>query len=164
MNTAQPADFRFVFHSNKRRWLWAFLAVSLWVNLSEVFRYFVFVMPMMRETLSMVPNVAPMNLVVFSIWGVWDTALVLMIMTVCWLYSERFGHDLKSSLIAGTICWLFFFVLFWLAMINMNLSNVHTAAIALPLAWFEQVVACAIANHFYRRMKQQGASPEDVAH
>ena len=40
----------------------ACLAVSIWINVSEIFRYFVFVMPM-------VPDVAPVNLSVFLIWG-----------------------------------------------------------------------------------------------
>jgi hypothetical protein len=138
--------------------IYAFIAVSLWVNLSEVFRYFIFVMPMTRESLSMVPGVAPMNWMVFALWGLWDTLLVVMIMTVCWLHSERFGHSLRASVWAGTICWAFLFVLFWGAMLNMRLAQPQTAAIALPLAWLEQVIACVIANSFYLRLKRTGAT------
>jgi hypothetical protein len=53
------------------------LIVSLWINASEIFRYFLFVMPMTRETLAMVPDVAPMSLPVFLIWGLWDTLLLV---------------------------------------------------------------------------------------
>jgi hypothetical protein len=52
--------------------------VSVWINASEIFRYFTLVMPMTRETLATVPNVAPMNLPVFLVWGLWDTLLVVM--------------------------------------------------------------------------------------
>jgi len=45
------------------------IIVSLWVNASEVFRYFVLVRPEMHEYLSVVPNVADMNLGIFIIWG-----------------------------------------------------------------------------------------------
>ena len=48
----------------------ALIVNFIWINASEVFRYFAFVMPMMREAFPMVPNVAPMNLPVFMIWGV----------------------------------------------------------------------------------------------
>jgi hypothetical protein len=50
------------------------LIVSLWINASEIFRYFLFVMPLTRQTLSMLPDAAPMNLPVFLVWGVWDTS------------------------------------------------------------------------------------------
>ena len=44
--------------------------------------------------------------------------------------------------------WLFFFVLFWIAMLNMNLAEPATAAIALPLAWVELVIAGVLAMRF----------------
>jgi hypothetical protein len=119
--------------------------VSIWINASEIFRYFVFVMPMTRQTLAMVPDVAPMNLPVLLTWGLWDTLLVAMSVTLTWLYARAFGVSLRSAVIAGTLAWLFFFVLFWVAMLNMNLAGAATAAITLPLAWIELVVASVLA-------------------
>jgi hypothetical protein len=123
------------------------IITSLWVNASEVFRYFVFVMPMMRSALSAaVPGVAPMDLPVFLVWSAWDTVLVLMSVLFYWLYAQQFGATLKSVLVAGTLNWLFFFVLFWVGVMNMGLAQVSLLAIALPLAWLECVVACWVAQ------------------
>jgi hypothetical protein len=47
----------------------ALLINFLWINTSEVFRYFAFVMPMMRDAFPNVPDVAPMNVPVFLIWA-----------------------------------------------------------------------------------------------
>lgn len=142
--TKRPENARFP----TRAFIWACVIVSVWVNASEVFRYFVFVMPMMRATLATVPGVAPMDLAVFLIWGVWDTLLVVMIVLFTWLYAQAFGASLRSAVIAGTLSWLFFFVLFWLALFNMNLAEPATLAVALPLAWFELVIASALALRF----------------
>jgi hypothetical protein len=139
-----------------RAFLLTCLVVSLWVNASEVFRYFAFVMPMTRETLAMVPEVAPMNISVFLVWGLWDTLLVVMTVALYWLVAERFGAGWPSVIAAGTLGWLFFFVLFWLAMLNMNLTDTSIAAIALPLAWFELVVASAIARPCLRMFARAG--------
>jgi hypothetical protein len=124
------------------------LIVSIWINASEIFRYFVFVMPMTRETLAMVPDVAPMSAPVFFIWGVWDTLLVIMNVLFTWLYAQAFGANVRSAVIAGTLSWLFFFVLFWGAMVNMNLAKTATLAVALPLAWVELIVGSLLAMRF----------------
>jgi hypothetical protein len=129
----------------------AFLLNLLWVNVSEVFRYFVLVMPMMRETMSVVPNVAPMNWPVFMIWGVWDTILVLAITLASWLVYERFGYRKRCAVWAGSAVWLAIFVIFWLAMLNMNLAKLPTALVALPLAWLEMMVAALIVLWSLRR-------------
>lgn len=148
--TTAPSSVRF----HWRAYVLTCLIVSLWVNLSEVFRYFAFVMPMMRETLAVVPNVAPMNWSVFMVWGLWDTLLVFMTVLLYWLYSAQFGASYQSAMIAGTLNWVFFFVLFWLGMFNMNLTQPSIVAIALPLAWLECIIAAVIAlkcfEHFER--------------
>lgn len=133
----------------------ACLIVSVWVNASEVFRYFLIVMPMTRSSLPMVPDVAPMNLGVFLIWGIWDTILVAMAVLVYWLWSARFGSGFKSIVVSGTLSWLFFFVLFWVALMNMKLARLETLAIALPLAWLELVIASAIAEWSFQRFAQR---------
>jgi hypothetical protein len=134
--------------SSARAFALTFMIVSIWINASEIFRYFVFVMPMTRETLAMVPDVAPMNLPVFLVWGLWDTLLVVMSVLFTWLYAQAFGASLRSAVIAGTLSWLFFFMLFWVAMLNMNLAESATVAIALPLAWIELVIASVLAMRF----------------
>ena len=127
------------------------LIVSVWINLSEIFRYFVFVMPLTRQTLDVLPGVAPMNVPVFLIWGVWDTILTVMVVWFCWLHIERFGTGFWSIAASGTASWLMLFVLFWLAMFNMGLAHASTPAVALPLAWIELVIAALLAAACFRR-------------
>jgi hypothetical protein len=134
------------------------LATSLWVNASEIFRYFVFVKPMMRSALATVPGVAPMDLPVFLVWSAWDTVLVLMSVLFYWLYAQQFGASLKSALVAGTLNWLFFFVLFWIGLMNMGLARISLVAIALPLAWLECVIACWVAQKCMQRFSS--AAPQ----
>ena len=139
-------------HFSPKKFILTTLIVSIWINLSEVFRYFVIVMPKTREYLSMIPGVAPMDWGVFAIWGVWDTILTALVVFMYWLVAQRFGDNLRSVILAGTISWMFFFLLFWVGMINMALSSVSLAAMVLPLAWLEMVVASYIASKLYLRL------------
>jgi hypothetical protein len=136
---------------NTRQFIVVTLIVSVWVNVSEVFRYFVIVMPETRAFLSMVPNIAPMNWPVFLIWGAWDTMLTASIVFTFWLVAQRFGNNTRSIIIAGLASWAAFFVLFWVGMVNMSLAEPKLALIALPLALLETIVAAFIASRLYAR-------------
>jgi hypothetical protein len=126
--------------------LMAFLVNNVWVNLSEIFRYFIFVRPMMQDALNMVPNIAPMNIPVFLSWGVWDTIVVCTITGFSWLYFQHFGTQTRRVIEAGTLVWAAVFLVLWLGLYNMNLATAAILAIALPLAWLEMVVAAAIVK------------------
>lgn len=129
------------------RAFWLALGVNfLWMNASEVFRCFAFVMPMMREALPGIVGVAPMNLPVFLVWGIWDTVLIGATTSVCWLMLTRFGPSVRPALVAGTLVWAAVFVLLWLALRNMNLATPPIIAAALPLAWVELAVAGLITR------------------
>ena len=141
-----------------RAYLLAVLVTSIWVNASEVARYFLLVMPAMRDTLVMVPDVAPMNVGIFLIWGLWDTLLVGLAVLTYWLWAERFGANLNSVLWSGTMAFAFLFVLFWLAMWNMNLATGRLLAAALPWAWFEMVIASLIAHKVFLHLGNRAAS------
>ncbi len=121
--------------------LWAVGFNMIWMNISEVFRYFAFVMPMMREAMHVIPEVAPMNLPVFLIWGIWDTLLVLAVTAITWLALDRFGETRQSQLATATGIWASIFVVLWLGLYNMNLAPLSVALVALPLAWVEIAVA-----------------------
>jgi hypothetical protein len=129
-----------------RAFVTALVLNTIWINLSEVFRYFAFVMPMMREALPGVPDVAPMNLPVFLIWGVWDTILVVAATGFAWLILERFGRSAQVAIAAGSAVWAAVFVVLWLGLWNMNLATTGILAVALPLAWVEMVVAALIVR------------------
>lgn len=118
----------------------------IWINASEVFRYFVFVMPMMRTTFPGVENVAPMNAGVFAIWGLWDTVLVFSTTGFAWLFLERFGYGKQNAILAGTLFWLATFVILWLGLFNMNLATPKILAVALPLSLAELVVGAIVVD------------------
>ena len=130
--------------------LYAFALNMIWVNASEVFRYFVFVMDMMQTAFPQIADIAPMNLGVFAIWGVWDTIIVFAICGFSWLFFEKFGYGLGNAVIAGTLFWLSVFVVLWLGLFNMNLATLEILAVVLPLALLEQVVAAIIVNYSLR--------------
>lgn len=141
---------------NLKQFIVIALIASLWVHASEVFRYFIFVMPKFREFLSVLPDVAPMDLKVFAIWGFWDTLLTVFNVFVFWLYAQQFGSSIRSAMSAGTISWAFF-VLFWIAMVNMALSPTSLLLITLPLSWLEMVVTSMIASWLYERSNDLGS-------
>jgi hypothetical protein len=138
---------------NIRQFVLITLITSLWINASEVFRYFVFVMPSLRQSLAAIDGVAPMNWGVFAIWGGWDTLLTGLVVFMTGLFAQQYGNTLWSALISGTISWLFFFVLFWVGMVNMGLAEWSLAVLALSLSWIELTVASVIASRLYAMEK-----------
>ncbi|WP_057462133.1 hypothetical protein [Pseudovibrio sp. POLY-S9] len=133
--------------SNLKGAFWLALLLNLlWINASEVFRYFAFVMPLMRSSLPQLQDVAPMNLPVFMIWGVWDTVLVLAATGLSWVLLERFGPTIRNALYAGSAIWATIFVILWLGLWNMNLATTQIVLTALPLAWLEMIVAALIVR------------------
>ena len=138
----------------RRRFLLAVLATSVWVNASEVFRYFVVVMPAVRRHLAMVPDVAPMSGPVLAVWAAWDTILTIFVAACAWLLAGRVRGRVRGAVAAGTFAWTGFFVLFWLALWNMGLSSPTLPLVALPLAWLEMVVAAWIALQFRPRANE----------
>jgi len=122
----------------------AFLINLLWINMSEVFRYFVFIMDMMREAFPQITDIAPMSPSIFLIWGIWDTILVFSITGFSWLFLDRFGHGYRNAIIAATLFWMSVFLILWLGLYNMNLATEKILLVALPLAWFEMIIASII--------------------
>jgi hypothetical protein len=99
----------------------------------------------------MLPDIAPMNVPVFLIWGVWDTILVLTATLLPWMAMRIFGASILKSMIYGTGVWLSVFVIFWLGMSNMNLAPAEVVAVALPLSWLEMIGASLIVWWFTAR-------------
>ena len=142
-------DITYPLAPTSSRLFWQALLINMvWINLSEVFRYFVFVMPMMREALPMMENVAPMSWPIFAIWGVWDTILVFCVTGFVWIYLERFGCGIGNAIRGASFVWLGIFVILWLGIYNMNLTTLSVVGVALAFSWIELVVAALIVNRF----------------
>ena len=126
---------------------------TLWVNVSEIFRYFVFVMPMMRQTFPNVSDIAPINASVFGLWMVWDTVLILLITGLTWLFMAQLGRRFQTAMYAGATVWCAVFVMFWLALFNMNLATWDMICIAWPLSGLEMLIAAWIVYRCYPKTK-----------
>lgn len=125
------------------------LITSIWINASEVFRYFVFVM---ERTKAFFPNqegVAEMNLGIFSIWGFWDTLLTAVMVFVFWLCTNVFGNNIRTILLSATFVWAAVFVIFWVATANMGLADWNILWITLPLSWIELIIGAWIVSKLY---------------
>ncbi len=127
------------------------LITSIWINASEVFRYFVLVMPRTKLFFQEKPGIAEMNWGIFAIWGFWDTLLTVVLVFVFWLYAKSFGNTNRSAMISGTLVWAAVFVIFWVATANMGLSSWDILWIVLPLSLLEMVVGALIASKLYAR-------------
>jgi len=128
------------------------LITSIWINISEVVRYFVLIMPRVKSFFDNKTGVAEMNWRIFTIWGFWDTLLTAVLVFVFWLYSKSYGFGTKSALISGTIVWSAVFVIFWVATANMGLSDWNILFIALPLSWVEMIIGAWIALKLYPKV------------
>lgn len=136
---------------NWRQFAIVTLITSLWIHLSETFRYFVFVLPDLHQSLAAIEGVGPMNVPVFLTWVVWDTLLTAMVVLMVYLFVQHFGDFRKVVIGAATVSWIFFFLLFWVGIYNMGISGSRITLIALPLAWVEMIVASFIAAALFRR-------------
>lgn len=127
------------------------LITSVWINLSEVFRYFVLVMPRVKSFFDDRLGVADMDLVIFSVWGLWDTLLTAILAFFFWLFAKSFGNNQTTVFVSGTMVWLAVFVIFWIAAANMGLSDWSILLITLPLSWIEMIVGAWIVSMLYKR-------------
>ncbi|WP_298503474.1 hypothetical protein [uncultured Maribacter sp.] len=136
---------------NRKHFVVITLLTSIWINISEVFRYFVFVKPRIKSFFDYKQGVADMDLGIFAIWGFWDTLLTGFLVFVFWLYSRVFRSSNWSVFISGTIVWSAVFVIFWVATANMGLSEWKILWITLPLSWLEMTIGAWIASKLYKK-------------
>lgn len=131
------------------------LVNALWQNCSEIARYFIFVMPLMRTAFPQIPDIAPMNLEIFALWSVWGLLLLLGQTLFTWTHLCHFGNTYGNALIIGTIIWAAIFGVLWMALYNMNLAPITVLRYALPLSWIEMLVSALIVSwgmhHFTQR-------------
>lgn len=129
----------------------AFWLSFVWVNVSEVARYFWVVRPMLHEAFPGQTQIAPMNLGIFALWGVWDLILIAAATGFYWLWIERYSDSLRQILLASLCFSGTVFGLIWMGIANMGLAPYSMMAVAIPLAWFEQAIAAGIVVWARRR-------------
>ena len=130
------------------------LIVSVWVHLAEASRFFLIVTPIMEKEIPQLPLVTEVSLGTWISWAIWDTLLSSMYVWMTWLTIQVYGKSLKYGIFAGVISWVFFFLLFWIAMLNMNLASLKVVLIALPLALVETIIASCFAVFIFSRQEK----------
>jgi len=136
---------------NWKQFIIVTLITSLWVQASEIFRYFILVIPRVKTFWNDLDTIAHMDIPIFLIWGVWGTVLTGMVVYFFWLYAQVYGNNRKSIWISGILSWMFFFVLFWIGAANMGYSDWSILWITLPLSLIELIVASWIASLLFKR-------------
>ena len=144
-------------HFNIKHFVIVTLITSIWINASEVCRYFVLVMPRVKSYWNGLESVAAMNGTIFSIWGLWDTILTAMVVGVFWLCAQVFGNNHRTALWSAIFSWTFFFVLYWIGAANMGYSDWSMLWITLPLSLIELIIANFIAAALYKRYERKQA-------
>ncbi|WP_298418168.1 hypothetical protein [uncultured Kordia sp.] len=130
------------------------LLTSIWIHISEIFRYFIFVVPSTQSFFDHKSGIADIDVSIFAIWGFWDTLLTAILVFFFWLYSRVFGYSNRSVLASGTILWLAIFVIFWIATANMGLAEWNMLWVTLPLSWLEMIVGTWIASKLYKKYEK----------
>lgn len=131
-----------------KRFIIVTLVSSIWVQISETFRYLVFVVPSMKVNTSEIPET---TYTVLFIWILWGTLLTALTVFLFWMYANIFGNTIRTVLKSATISWAFFFVLFWVGISNMGLSKWSLLWITLPLSWLEIFITTYIASKMYQK-------------
>lgn len=127
------------------------LLVSIWVNISEVFRYFLLVRPEMQSFLDQQEGIAQMSWSILAIWGLWDMLLTALIVAIFWLCATVFDNSWRTIFTSGTLTWLAIFVMFWVATANSGLADWRMLWVVLPLSWLEMIVAAFISSRLYSK-------------
>ena len=114
--------------------------VSIWINFSEVIRYFIWVMPATKSYFPHDDRVADMDLGIFLIWGLWDTLLTTVLVIITYLTIKVLGNSILNVVRSALLVWATIFVIFWVASANMGLSDWNILWVTLPLSLIEMMV------------------------
>ncbi|WP_394747059.1 hypothetical protein [Spongiimicrobium salis] len=139
------------YHFSLKRFVIVTLVTSIWINVSEVVRYFVFVAPRTKAFFKGRPNIAQIDPFILGVWTFWDMLLSVLVVGSFWLFINVYGNTKRSILYSASFIWALLFVLFWIATINMGLASWDMLWIVLPLSWVEMLVANYFASILYQK-------------
>lgn len=132
-------------HRNDVQAFWLALGINfIWINASEVWRYFQIVRPALLETFPSNPSIGAITPGIFASWMVWDTILIFAATGFYWLWLTRFRFGLSQAALASLAFTITVFGLIWIGIVNMGFVGTHFIYAALPPAWIEQLVAAAL--------------------
>jgi len=124
---------------------WLALGLNfIWINISEVVRYFGLIKPMLHETFPGQSHIAAVTPSIFASWMVWDTILIVAATGFYWIYLHYFAVTIRNAVVSATAFTITVFGLIWVGVVNMGLAPANFIWAALPLAWLEQLIAAYI--------------------
>ena len=131
---------------------WLALGLNfVWINLSEVARYFGLIKPMLHDAFPAQSHIAAVTPGIFVSWMVWDMILILAATGFYWICLHYFAATVRTAVISATAFTVTVFGLIWLGVANMGLAPANFILVALPLAWLEQLIAALIVFWIIKR-------------
>jgi len=132
---------------------WLALGLNfIWINISEVARYFGLIKPMLHDTYPGAEHIAVVSPGIFLSWMVWDTILIIAATGFFWMFLQQFGVTVRNITLSSLGFTVTVFGLIWIGVVNMGLAPSRFIWTALPLAWVEQFIAAGIVYWAIKRV------------
>ena len=142
---------------------WLALGLNfIWINFSEVVRYFGLIKPMLHGSFPGQTHIAAVTPGIFASWMVWDTILIVAATGFYWIYLHYFAVTVRNAVISAAAFTVTVFGLIWLGVVNMGLAPASFIWAALPLAWLEQLIAAYIVFWTIRRSNLVSATTSET--
>ena len=138
-------------HAHRKPFLIALAINFLWINASEICRYFFWVKPMLMEAFPDRATEAVITPGILVAWLIWDAILILAATGYYWMYLQRFPNTAFRAVLSATTFIFVAFGILSLGVVNMGLATLSVMLTALPLAWLEQLVAALLTGWVIRR-------------
>ncbi|MEM7662244.1 MAG: hypothetical protein AAF292_08330 [Pseudomonadota bacterium] len=130
---------------NELRAFWLALGLNfIWINASEVWRYFQVVRPVLLEDFAGNPAIGAISPGIFASWMVWDTILIVAATGFYWMWLLQFRFSFGQAVLASLAFTVTIFGLIWIGIVNMGFVRPDYIWTALPLAWIEHLVAAGL--------------------
>lgn len=137
---------------NIQKTFWLALGLNfIWINTSEVARYFGLIKPMLHDSFPEAEHIAVVSPAIFASWMLWDSILIIAATSFFWMSVQQFGASIKTILLSSLGFTITVFGLIWLGVANMGLAPIDFLWAALPLAWYEQFIAAYVVYWAIKR-------------
>lgn len=138
--------------TNQSKAFWLALGMNfIWINISEVTRYFGLIKPMLHDAYPEASHIAAVSPGIFVSWMLWDTILIIAATGFFWMFLQQFGMTIRNVMLSSLGFTITVFGLIWIGIANMGFAPISFIWAALPLAWLEQLIAAYIVYWAIKR-------------
>ena len=132
----------------------------VWVQISEIWRYFAIVKPETVRYFSAISIDEMSHVDNVIVWGLWGTLLTFSSLVIYRLVRQRIGKGIKTVFMSTVLSWGHFFVLFWIGSANMGLAEWSFVAIPLSLSFIELLVLNLLVDRVWIGTVQSESFPK----